>query len=405
MAPFPSEIIQPTKIDHPGFAPLSHPNPFVDNNSPSSSSTSESLDSSYFIPLRIHTCEPSAGDIISNAIRYTIECCSTPNSNARKAALKRHTNPSGNLYAMMFSSSEKDRLCVAVMLVEFLCILDDVMEELAYEQAIREHEILCQALKTPSCDGLRELQELETTDVICEEANVHCEARSDCLDGMKKFLIEIRESILSLSGGRQCEILLTGLETTLRLRECAPATFATLREYIPYRLINLDLDFVCLLLRWSMNFSTSIDLPSFSSSFAVDLGVEDHGLYSTLTSFQLKIGVIAGLGNDYYSWDREKKHYSGCSDRLMNAVPVLMREHSIEEDEAKEVLKEVIVDQASSVEELMEQLGVGGGDGKREEPIYGRMQKPELRRYLEALEYLAGGYVYWCSTCPRYRII
>ncbi|KAK7437902.1 hypothetical protein VKT23_018337 [Stygiomarasmius scandens] len=342
MAPFTSELIDPTKA-RAASPPKSVP--LADINSP------------YFISLHVRTCEPNAGNIIPDAIRDTIQSCSIPGTKAQRAAVQRHTNPFGNLYGMMFSASEQDRLAVAVKLIEFLCILDDVMEELPYEQAIREHEVLCQVLNPASESFLID----------------DCESTSECLEGMKKFLTDIRETVLSLNA-KQGHVLLLDLERSLRQRECAPTTFATLEDYLPYRIINLDWYFVCLLLRWSMD----IDLTDAESKL------------ESIDKFDYIAGAVAGLGNDYYSWNREKKQYPD-SDRIMNAVPVLMRQHSVSETQAKASLQNIIVEEANHLEEIrnrMEEAGASEG----------------LTQYLSGLECLAAGYMYWCSTCPRYYV-
>ncbi|KAK7463130.1 hypothetical protein VKT23_007714 [Stygiomarasmius scandens] len=347
MAPFPSQLIDPATARVQVTPTVKFTcQPKVDANSP------------YFISLRVRTCEQSAGNVIQDAIRDTIKNCSIPGSKAQKAAVQRHTNPFGNLYGMMFSMSEQDRLAVAVKFIEFLCILDDVMEELPYDQAIREHEILCQTLN-PTCEDFFVGSDLEST--------------SECLDGMRIFLIGIRETVLSL-GAEQGHILLADLERTLRHRECAPADFASLEDYIPYRIINLDWDFVCLLLRWSMN---------------IDLNDAEAKL-NFLNEFEYITGAVGGLCNDYYSWNREKKQYED-SDRIMNAIPVLMRQYSLSEVQAKSSLQNIIIKEANHLGELRNMMEEAGAS-------------ESLKRYLSGLEHIAAGYMYWCSTCPRYYI-
>ncbi|THU92833.1 hypothetical protein K435DRAFT_862089 [Dendrothele bispora CBS 962.96] len=394
MAPFPSELIEPTKTHH--------------ITKPSSSkpvTTTVNPQTPYFISLPIRTCEKSTGSLISDAISSTISSCSLPGSRAQRAAIQRHTNPFGNLYGMAFSLSEQDRLEVAVKFIEFLCILDDVMEELPYEQAIREHEILCQVLNPTSHESFM--------------FGVG-EPESECLEGMKRFLIDIRETVLSLNP-EQGHILLADLERTLRQRECAPASFGALEEYVPYRIVNLDWYFVCLLLRWSMN----ISLPSPSSS-----STSSSSLDSLINDFEYISGAIAGLGNDYYSWNREKHQFQfqstessdsdsdsdselsemQLSDRIMNAVPVLMRQHSISEVRAKESLKEIVVQQVERLEELRKGMEVelerSSAIATSSSVIGGDLDELEegLKRYLTGLECVAAAYVYWCSTCPRYYV-
>jgi hypothetical protein len=110
MAPLPFKLIDPIQAQN---ASIRH------DSVPTVPWTSQ-----YFLPFYVSTCEPSAGDVISNAIQEAIAQCATPGSKAQKAALQRHTNPYGNLYGMAFSRSEQDRLAIAVKFIEFLCILD-----------------------------------------------------------------------------------------------------------------------------------------------------------------------------------------------------------------------------------------------------------------------------------------
>ncbi|KAF5344189.1 hypothetical protein D9758_018614 [Tetrapyrgos nigripes] len=342
MAPFHSKVIDPTAAH----------SPYTQGNSSVSAPGSTAA---YFIFLRVQTCEPGASNPITQAIQETIAKCSTPGSKAQRAALQRHTNPTGNLYAMMFSRSEQDRLPIAVKFIEFLCILDDVMEALPYEQSIREHDILCQVITGAT------------------DEPVSYSGTSECLAGMIKFLTEIKKSVLDL-GVKEGSVLLTDFERTLRQRECAPATFSSLEEYLPYRLHNLDWYFACLLLRWSMNLS----------------------LLNTagLSDFESLTGEIAGLNNDYYSWNREKAHYlnseSQSGDRIMNAVPVLVREHSVQEAEAKDMLKEILIKRAENVVQFQKELGSLEWNGKSQEK-----DTEGMKQYVEALENLTAGYAFW----------
>jgi hypothetical protein len=130
--------------------------------------------------------------------------------------------------------------------------------------------------------------------------------------------------------------------------------------------------FVCQLLRWAMK-------------IPLNLNQRDEGLAN---KYEHIVGVIVGLTNDYFSWEMEAQQ---TSDRVRNAVPVLMVEHSVSEPQAKSILKEVILNEEKKATELKnsieDAMDIGG----------------QLRSYLSMLELFAAGYSYWCATCPRYH--
>ena len=109
-----------------------------------------------------------------------------------------------------------------------------------------------------------------------------------------------------------------------------------------------------------------------------------------VSKYEHSIGVIAGLTNDYFSWEMERNQ---PTDRLRNAVAVLIKEHSIPESEAKVMLKDYIMKEEKKALELMHESESNKEDFE------------QVTRYLTALELFAAGYSFWCSTCPRYHRI
>ncbi|KAJ3743731.1 isoprenoid synthase domain-containing protein [Lentinula detonsa] len=314
--------------------------------------TSHSVDdariSSYFSSLPVRSCEPDALPTIQQALNDTVYSCTTPGSKERKKAEYRHTNPAGNLFGLSFALSEVDRLAYVVKFIEFLCIVDDVMEDLPFGEACIEHAILRQALY-------------------------------DCYDNdqyggravglMKSFLRELRIELTGFDDP-STPLLLKTLDTSLRDRDSDDSEFMTLAEYIPYRKTNFDYDFVCQLLRWGMN---------------IPPAVQDDPL---ARAYDKSIGVIVGLTNDYFSWAMERQE---TTDRIRNAVAVLMKEHSISETQAQIMLKEVIVNEEKKAKKLRDNIM---NQSKADE---------ELKRYVTGMELFAAGYSFWCATCPRYH--
>ncbi|KAJ3743730.1 isoprenoid synthase domain-containing protein [Lentinula detonsa] len=303
---------------------------------------------SFFSSFPVRSCEPNALPNIQQALNDTIYNCTTPASRERKKAEYRHTNPAGNLFGLSLAMSEVDRLAYVVKFIEFLCIVDDVMEDLPFREACTEHAILRQALYE------------------CYD-NDHHGGRA--VDPMKSFLRELRIELAGLDDPNT-PLLLRTLDNSLRLRDSDDTEFKTLAEYIPYRKINFDYDFVCQLLRWGMK---------------IPPAVQEDPLVRT---YEHIIGVIVGLTNDFFSWEMERQQ---ATDRIRNAIPVLMKEHSVSELRAKLMLKEVIIEEERKAKELKDRI----------------MSQPEgreqLKRYVTGMEFFASGYSFWCATCPRYH--
>ncbi|KAJ4474920.1 isoprenoid synthase domain-containing protein [Lentinula aciculospora] len=303
---------------------------------------------SYFSSLPVWSCEQDALPTIRKALNDTIYSCTAPGSKERKKAEYRHTNPAGNLFGLAFALCEADRIGCVTKLIEFLCIVDDVMENLPFGEACIEHAILRQALYKTYDDD---------------------QYGGRAASKMKSYLRELRIELISLNDPNT-SLLLKTLDTSLRDRDSDDSEFQTLAEYIPYRKTNFDYDFVCQLVRWAM------DIPPV---------VQENILAK---SYEHIIGVIVGLTNDYFSWEMERQQ---PTDRIRNAVPVLMKEHSISEVQAKSILKEVIVHEERKARELRSEIMNQGEESE------------QLKRYVTEMEIFAAGYGFWCATCPRYH--
>lgn len=99
-----------------------------------------------------------------------------------------------------------------------------------------------------------------------------------------------------------------------------------------------------------------------------------------------------GLTNDLFSWQKEYDTAVAMGqDYVVNIISVLMEEHSISEEEAKEICREkikvTIVDFRKIVEDTNERNDVS----------------VDLKRYLEGLLYSLSGNLVWSLECPRYH--
>ena len=98
------------------------------------------------------------------------------------------------------------------------------------------------------------------------------------------------------------------------------------------------------------------------------------------------------LTNDLFSWEKERDaaRRDGLP-HVVNAIWVLMREHSITELDAKRFcrtkIKEYIAEYADVVERTKNNLDLS----------------LDLRTYIEALQYSHSGNLVWSIYCPRYQ--
>ncbi|KAE9394019.1 terpenoid synthase [Gymnopus androsaceus JB14] len=307
---------------------------------------------SYFSSFPVRNCEHDALRTIQTALKSAIYSCTAPGTKERRKAEYRHKNPAGNLFGLCLTLCEAERVGYVAQFIEFLCIVDDVMEDLPFMEACSEHAILREALS----DGY---QNQGYDDLV--------------ISRLRKFLRDIRMELMSENDPSSL-LLLRILDNSLHHRDSLDVEFLTLDDYIPYRKMNFDYEFVCQLLRWAMK-------------IPLRFSPEEELLVSR---YEHSIGVIVGLTNDYFSWEMERNQ---PTDRLRNAVAVLMKEHSIPEPEAKVILKKYITDEEKRAIELKHEMNCNADDFEL------------ATRYLAALELFAAGYSFWCSTCPRYHRI
>ena len=98
------------------------------------------------------------------------------------------------------------------------------------------------------------------------------------------------------------------------------------------------------------------------------------------------------LTNDLFSWEKERAEAAkDANTPLVNAIWVLMREHSITEPEAQELCREKIKECVAESVRVFE-------DTKRDLDI-----SLELRQYVEAQQYALSGNLVWSIHCPRYN--
>ena len=102
--------------------------------------------------------------------------------------------------------------------------------------------------------------------------------------------------------------------------------------------------------------------------------------------------IVAGLQNDLFSWNKEYESATQLGHKnIMNAIWVLMKEHSIDVEEAKIICRKIIKDNVSKYLDIVK-------SNKNNTSL-----SLDLRLYMEAMQYSLSGNAVWSLICPRYH--
>lgn len=107
-----------------------------------------------------------------------------------------------------------------------------------------------------------------------------------------------------------------------------------------------------------------------------------------IRDFDYSMGVVLGLTNDYFSWAVEKDQKT---DRVRNAVRVLMKQHGLSEQPAQSLLRGIIIDEEERAYHLKGQ-------------VLASSPSNNIIEYIKAIELYVGGSCYWHATAPRYKV-
>ncbi|KAL0568081.1 hypothetical protein V5O48_013906 [Marasmius crinis-equi] len=100
-------------------------------------------------------------------------------------------------------------------------------------------------------------------------------------------------------------------------------------------------------------------------------------------------GRVMALTNDYWSWEMEKKEAVDRSAGIRNAIPVVMKQHSLSEKDAKIVVKGYTVEAEEAMWKLALDLKKTGSEN--------------VKNYVDAMLLLMGGSGFWSAAAPRYN--
>ncbi|THC89994.1 hypothetical protein EYZ11_010553 [Aspergillus tanneri] len=289
----------------------------------------------------------NAADVV-NALRKIIDACCAPDSKEGMKAKTRHLRAENEPFAICHCTADPERLVVLSSIIELAWINDDVTEELDHKTACVKHGTLMDAMN------------LETL----INAQIGQFNSQETLFGL---LVQKAAAMDPRSATKLVDVLTNYLRTF----DSSDEDFSSMNTYIPYRVGNCGYWISSYFIRWGMGMILS------------------DAEYESIQEFDFSMGVILGLTNDYFSWDVEKDQET---DRVRNAVRVLMKEHGISETVAKILLKGIIVDEEEKACRL-----------KHQALSSLRSPSPTLLQYIAAIELYVGGSCYWHATAPRYK--
>ena len=98
------------------------------------------------------------------------------------------------------------------------------------------------------------------------------------------------------------------------------------------------------------------------------------------------------LANDFFSWQKEYDDftYQSKSHYMVNAIWILMQEHSITIEKAKQTLREKVAEYLQAFLRLKARFQSS------------KVVSSDAGRYLSAIELFLSGNVGWSQFCPRY---
>ena len=102
--------------------------------------------------------------------------------------------------------------------------------------------------------------------------------------------------------------------------------------------------------------------------------------------------IALALQNDLFSWEKEREAATqhGFED-VINAIRVLMQEHSTDVDHAKGICKDIIREHVAIYLKNVE------------DNINNETLSADLRHYIWALQFSISGNAAWSAICPRYN--
>ncbi|TDZ21940.1 Ophiobolin F synthase [Colletotrichum orbiculare MAFF 240422] len=306
------------------------------------------------LPIRIHR----RNDIADDATKQSIHDWGAYVGDGWEQRSGSSWSPVGNWGAFIFPESLPDRLGVITYLANMGNIHDDLCDELPFEEALKEHSNLSQAMEVSNSDTRQ------------------CSKASDRSMKMKKYISKCLLEAMEIDRARALRMINSYRSKWLDVMESQNVNdMQTLEEYLAFRNLNGGMEAF-----WSM------------VEFGMAIDISESEKTHTRPLFQAAESALV-LTNDYWSWDREWRLAQRTQDpRIVNAVHLFMRTEGLSVDQAREKVRERIVDYEREYLRLKEEFYTQNPNL----PLY-------LRRYVEVCGVITAGNHYWCANCPRHH--
>ncbi|KAI0432916.1 terpenoid synthase [Xylaria sp. FL1042] len=266
---------------------------------------------------------------------------------AKKTDFRSHSaGPYGNFFATCWPNGKTERVKLATEIIESLWLYDDVMEDVDHAGAVKVHASVRDSL------------------IGSEKA-----AKKSMIASLFKDFGER----LNQMDKRGAPRVLASLKAYLDNYDSQKTPFTTIQKYTEYRILNVGYGIMDSFMQWTMG----LHLNEAETD-------EAHNFY-------MSAGRVMGLTNDLYSWNVERTESVDAADRKWNAVPVIMQQYQLNEEDAIVFLRGLIVHHEQVTREL--------GQVVMRRFAYSNT----MTKYVESVGLMLGGNCFWSATCPRYN--
>ncbi|PPR01430.1 hypothetical protein CVT24_001904 [Panaeolus cyanescens] len=291
-------------------------------------------------PVRVHKDEPVVGQG-SNAALKTFERL-VPEKDTRSHAI----GPFGDAYAICYPEGKTEKVKLAAEIIEALWMYDDIIEALPQEEAALEHDTVKQLLggDGQSAPGKKNLMTSIFRDAAARMIALDPKGAPWVIDTVKQYLTEYDGN---------------------------DKVYEDIEEYATFRTLNVGFRIMSSFMQWTL-----------------DIYLDEEETEIT-KEFYAASGRVMALTNDYWSWEMEKKESVDREAGIRNAIPVVMKQFSLNEKAAKLFVKGLTVEAEENMWKLGLALKETGSD--------------KIKNYVDSMLLLLGGSGFWSSTAPRYN--
>ncbi|KAI1179631.1 terpenoid synthase [Nemania sp. FL0916] len=291
-------------------------------------------------PVRIHKEDSHINQCALNARKNFKDF-------AHNTEFRSHSaGPHGNFFSTCWPNGKTERLKLATEIIESLWLYDDVMEDVDHAGAVEVHASVRDTLTGAEKPSKRNMIATLFKDFGTRLNQMDKHGAPKVLGSLKEYLDNY---------------------------DSQKTPFDTIQKYTEYRILNVGYGIMDSFMQWTMG----LHLNEAETD-------EAHEFY-------MSAGRVMGLTNDLYSWNVERTEAVDAADRKWNAVPVIMQQYDLREEDASVFLRGLIVHH----EQVTRKLG---------QTLLRRFDYSQtMTKYVESVSLMLGGNCFWSSTCPRYN--